>query len=394
MRILIVHQVPFRKVHYDRVIDHAAHEVVYLGRTEALLNVPEELRCERVSLGSYVGLPEADTSFADCVAVACKQLDPVDAVVSLSEFGLLAGARARRQFGLPAADDEQVELVRDKVAMKLRLREVGLRVPRFGTGRAELAAQGWVGPTVLKPRDGASSNNVSVHPSLEAAAAALARTDGGYELEEFVAGDVLHIDGSVTDGVLDHPVLSVCVGTPLDFARGRPIASHQLAAEAEVLDFAGAVVAGLRVEAGAIHLEVIRARAELVFLEIGHRVGGAGVLTGYQRRTGIDLAAAEICRQAGLPAPRRQPPSGCYHGFLMCPEPTAQVRQAAQPGSWLREHPYVVAVHAAEPPASAAGVTYQEWQLPLFAEYTSAHDGSLADTLQRHVSYFTGVENV
>jgi len=390
---LIVHQVPFRKVHYDRVIDHAAHEVIYLGRAEALLNVPDDLRCERVSLGSYVGLPEADTTFADSVELACKQLDPVDAVVSLSEFGLLAGARARRHFGLPAADDEQVELVRDKVAMKYRLRELGIRVPRFGTGFAELAEQGWAGPTVLKPRDGASSNNVSVHPTLDEAAAALDRTDGGYELEEFVTGEVLHIDGSVAGGVLDHPVVSVCVGTPLDFACGSTIASHQLQAEPEVLDLASAVVAGLRIAEGAIHLELIRNTDELVFLEIGHRVGGAGVLTGYQRRTGIDLAATEICRQAGLPAPPRQPPSGSYHGFLMCPELTEPVRQAVRPGSWLREHPYVVAVHTVEPQASAAGVTYQEWQLPLFAEYTGADDGSLADTLRQHVSYFNGAEN-
>ena len=398
MRILILHQVPFRKVYYDRVIDHHAHEVIYLGRDQALANIPDELPCRRVSLGSYVGLPEADTSFVDGVRNACKQLDPVDAVVSLSEFGLFAGACARRQFGLPAEDDEQLELVRDKVAMKRRLREVGIRVPRFGTDPAELAEQGWTGPTVLKPRDGASSNNVAVYDTLAQAAAAFDRTGGGYELEEYVAGEVLHIDGSVVDGRLDHPVVSVCVGTPLDFARGRTIASHQLAAEPAVLAVTAAVIEGLHITQGAFHLELIRGelirgRNELVFLEIGARVGGAGVLTGYQWRTGIDLAAAEICRQAGLPAPPRQPPSGCYHGFLMCPELTPQVWQAVQPDSWLRRHPYVVAVHTVTPEASAAGVTYQEWQLPLFAEYTCPQDGALADTLQQHVSYFTGADD-
>ena len=393
MRILIVHQAHFRKAQYQRVIDHCAHEVIYLGRDQALANIPDDLPCQRISLGSYQGLPEADTSFTDCVGVACTQLEPVDAVVSLSEFGLFAGARARRQFGLPAEEDEQLELVRDKVAMKRRLRERGVRVPHFGIEPAELAEQGWTGPTVLKPRGGASSNNVSIHATLAQAAAAFQQAGDGYELEEFVAGEVLHIDGRVLDGRLDHPVVSVCVGTPLDFAQGRTIASYQLAAEPAALEVTARVIDGLGITRGAFHLELIRNQDELVFLEIGARLGGAGVVTGYQRRTGIDLVAAEICRQAGLPAPPRQQPSGCYHGFLMCPRPTAAVCQAAQPDSWLRQHPYVVTVYTGEPQGSNFGVTYLEWQLPLVAEYTCPQDGALAGTLQQHVSYFAGADN-
>lgn len=390
MRILIVHQVPFRKVHYDRVIDHAEHEVVYLGRDGALTNLPADLRCQRISLGGYTGRPEHDDTFTDHVSMACTGIGRVDGVVSLSEFGLLAGALTRRHFGLPAADDEQVMLVRDKVAMKQRLARAGVRVPRFGTLGADPVELGWRGPTVVKPRDGASSNGVSVHPTLAQALIALRERGAGYELEEFVTGDVLHIDGSVLDGALADPVVSVCIGTPLQFAYGQPIASHQISAPPGVLDLAGEVIRGLRLERGAIHLELIRGEREFVFLEIGHRVGGAGVLTGYQRHTGINLAATEICRQAGLVDPPRSAPSGLFHGFLMCPQDDARVRDAAAPRSWLREHPDVVAVHTAAPRTTDSGVTYQEWELPLFVEYADPSEASLAGTLAEHLACLIG----
>jgi hypothetical protein len=390
VRILIIHQVPFRKVHYDRVIDHAEHDVIYLGRDGALANIPADLRCQRISLGAFTGRPEHDDTFNDQVRMACPDIGQVDSVVSLSEFGLLAGALARRHFGLPAVDDEQVMLVRDKVAMKQRLAGVGVRVPRFGTLGADPAELGWCGPTVVKPRDGASSNGVSVYPTATQALIALRERGAGYELEEFITGDVLHIDGSVLDGVLVDPVVSVCIGTPLQFAQGQPIASHQISAPASVLELAGEVIRGLRLERGAIHLELIRGERELVFLEIGHRVGGAGVLTGYQRHTGIDLAATEICRQAGLADPPRSAPSGLFHGFLMCPQDDARVRGAAAPCSWLREHPDVVAVHTAPPRTSESGVTYQEWELPLFVEYADPSEASLAATLAEHLACLIG----
>jgi biotin carboxylase len=370
MKILIIHQVPYRKLDYPAAIDHDAHQVTYLGQPASLDQIPAQLRHERVVVdGDDL---DDDRRFGEAAlnALNAAGLAEVDSVVSMSEFGLYAGAWARGRFGLPHRSDASIDRVRDKVAMKRRLSVAGIAVPRFVADAEAARAAAWTGPTIAKPRRGAGSSGVLRFDSLaQALAATVAEPEPEpYEYEEFVTGDVLHVDGYVQDGGLRGAIAAECVGTPLEYAGGAVIGSVQID-DPEVVSFAERAVRALGLTEGAVHLELFRcepaeAGRRLVFLEIGNRVGGAGIITAYARRTGLDLAAREIRSQAGLPQPAPGSGSGRFHGFVL-----AGADLPATALGYAREQiePHADTVYLNEPTDKGTG-TYHEWEVPLFVE--------------------------
>ncbi len=377
--ILIVHQVPYRKVEYDRVIDHEAHHVTYVGQPQALGQIPADVRHR--ALPTTAGPADDDRWFATAVqeALAADGPDTVNAVVSLAEFGHYAAAAARRHYGLPYRTESEIERVRDKVVMKRVLAAAGIAVPAFISDPSDWESAGWRGRTVAKPRAGASSVGVRVFPTLAEAVSALADKGDLVEYEEFIDGSVLHVDGLVVAGHLTEAVPSICIGTPLDYAHGAAIGSVQIRDPAAVA-LAGVVVCALGLTEGAIHLELFRrSSGELVFLELGHRVGGAGITTAYRRRTGIDMLAQEVCAQAGLPMTSPQRPSGLYHGFLLSGR-----RIDAAIHSYVEEQirPMADAVYVND--TDDRTESYQEWEVPLFVELSGDDPDQLRLSMTRH----------
>lgn len=384
MKILVIHQVPYQKLDYPGTIDHDAHEVIYLGEQANLDQIPPHLRHQRIVVDGE-GLDD-DRRFGEAAinALDLAGLSDVDSVVSMSEFGLYAGAWARARFGLPHRSDTSIDRVRDKVAMKHRLCVAGIPVPRFADDALAARTASWTGPTIAKPRRGAGSSGVLRFASLAQALAETQAQPEPYEYEEFVTGDVLHVDGYVQDGGLRGAVAAECVGTPLEYAGGAVIGSVQID-DPEVLRFAERTVRALGLTEGAVHLELFRcADAEperrLVFLEIGNRVGGAGIITAYARRTGLDLAAREIHAQAGLAQPAPGSGSGRFHGFVL-----AGADLPATALAYAREQigPHADTVYLNEPTDKGTG-TYHEWEVPLFVEVSDIDPDRLKQKVIRY----------
>lgn len=378
-RVLVVHQVPFRKVDYDRVIDHRVHDVTYVGQPKSLGQIPAGLRHR--ALATAEGPADDDRWFAVAVQETLTAAGPqhVDAVVSLSEFGHYAGAAARRHYGLPYRDEADIDRVRNKIAMKRAVSAAGIAVPAFISGPDRAALAAWSGRTVAKPPNGASSAGVRVFPTLAEAVEVLGGEGERFEYEEYVDGHVLHVDGFVVDGTLTGAVPAICLGTPLDYADGSVIGSVQTRDDGAA-ELAGRVVRALGIDSGAIHLELFRRPdGQLVFLELGHRVGGAGIVTSYRRRTGVDIAALDITAQAGLPTPVPQPPSGRFHGFLLGGRRLGRAgldyaEQRIRPGAdavWVND-------------ADDRRESYQEWEVPFFAELSATDPDELRQTAARH----------
>lgn len=173
-----------------------------------------------------------------------------------------------------------------------------------------------------------------------------------YQLEEHIDGHILHTDAVVRDGSLTSLVTSRYVGKPVDFADGKPLGSHQLPHEPRHHAFAAQVVETLGITTGCVHLEFFETPDnDLVFLEIGNRVGGAGVITAHHRHTGVHLPSWEIAARLGLnPVPAQQP-SGRYHGWLVLPGhhlPPGGDHNIAVPRR-LREHPCMDRLHVLAP---------------------------------------------
>ncbi|MFD3874615.1 acetyl-CoA carboxylase biotin carboxylase subunit family protein [Streptomyces sp. NPDC058623] len=376
MRILVIHQVPYRKISYALGIDHELHDVTYIGFPERMADLPADLLCRRIEL-------TPDEDLVEGIRVRTSRQDGYEKVLSLSEFGILEAWHVRQHLGIAGPSLSRTERVRDKVRMKEALVDSGIRHPRFVATPPSSGLLPWSGRTVLKPRQGASSEGVTIHDTPREAIAAhgeLAQQED-FQLEEYIDGDVLHADGLVRDGVLVDLVVSKYLGKPVDFASGAPLGSHQIPYEEHYRHFAVQVISALEIEEGCIHLEFFETSdRELVFLEIANRMGGGGILDSHRRHTGVHLPSHEIAIRLGFERPQVEPSSGRYHAWLVFPGhhlPAGQGHAITVPEQ-LRDHPCVDELYVLPPTQPLPDeITYQEWLVPVFVEASHEDAGTL-----------------
>ncbi|WP_399082055.1 acetyl-CoA carboxylase biotin carboxylase subunit family protein [Streptomyces sp. BBFR2] len=332
MKILILHRVPYFKIEYARGIPHDRHEVTYFGTDQALATLPDGLRCERVSR------PGTRSAYDEARQWLTTHPRTFDRVISVSEYELLDAARLREHLGVTGPRVEQVTLTRDKVLMKQAAQDAGIRVPRFSALPDLLhphARAPWQGRTVLKPHRGASSENVLVYDTPHQALTAVtegrtgvAALDTGtgradFQAEEFISGPIRHFDGLIQDGTLLLLTASQYVGTCLRYAQGQPMGSYQITCDAPTRTWVTRALAAVGIKDGSFHLEaIVSEEQELVFLEVGNRVGGADVVATVELATGVHLPSYELRILLGEPVADRlpAPPAGARrYGWFVHP---------------------------------------------------------------------------
>ncbi|MCZ7460688.1 ATP-grasp domain-containing protein [Streptomyces sp. WMMC940] len=381
MKILVIHQVPYRKIAYHRGIDHERHEVTYIGHPHRMADLPEDLPCRRITL-------EADEDLVAGVCARTSRADGFEKVLALSEFGITEAWHVRRHLGIEGAALDALERVRDKVRMKEALAGSGLRHPRFVADPTPCRPLPWEGRTVLKPRQGASSEDVSVHETARAALSAFRKLPNPeeFQLEEHIDGDILHADGLVDGGRLVNLAVSRYVNKPVQYASGVPLGSHQESCTPAHRAFAEQVVAVLGIEEGCIHLEFFEtADGELVFLEVANRVGGAAVISTHEQHTGVHLPSHEIAIRLDLERPPADRPTGRHHGWLAFPghHLAADGVPEIHVPEWVRTHPCVDRIHILAPGRQCPRhITYQEWEVPVFIEASHTDPGQLRSFLE------------
>jgi biotin carboxylase len=235
------------------------------------------------------------------VLTAVAGMPRPDLVIAMSEYDLLSAARVRAELAVPGDREANVLLVRDKVLMKAAVARAGLRVPRFLPLPSALAGEsaGWAGPTVVKPLDGASSQDVTRFDTLADALDAVRRgglptgaDPAGFEIEEFVTGSIIHVDGMMVDGRPVAIQASRYVGTCLGYAQGRPLGSVQIPTTTAVTDWALECLRAVGIRTNLFHLEGIETPDGVVFLEVGARFGGADVVDTFALATGLHLPSS------------------------------------------------------------------------------------------------------
>lgn len=218
----------------------------------------------------------------------------IDWVVALDEFDLETAALLREHLQLPGMEQRwagvtATRLFRDKLAMRVRARAAGVRVPEF-TGIFNHAAvreflRSTTGPWLLKPRTNASAVGISkihqedeVWPLLDR----LGDMQSHYLLERFVPGEIFHCEGVTWQGETVFALAFQYGQPPMQtMHEGGVFTTRVLERESDdakaVRGMQGEVLRALGLRAGVTHTELIRARAdgEFYFLETAARVGGA-----------------------------------------------------------------------------------------------------------------------
>ncbi len=261
--------------------------------------------------------------------------EKVDRIVALDDYDVATAATLREHLRLPGMGESTARHFRDKLAMRVRAQHSGLDVPAF-TGifnyddlRAFMANV--AAPWVLKPRFEAGAVGIrklydseTVWRTLDA----LGDQQSFYLLEQFVPGDVFHVDSILWAGEPLFSVASRYGAPPLSVVQGGGIFNTRIlprdAEEARQLVGANrALLRTLGHPGGVAHSEFIRATADnrFYFLETAARVGGANIDRMIKAATDIELwaeaARIEVAMLRDepytLPAHRND-----YAGLVIC----------------------------------------------------------------------------
>jgi hypothetical protein len=259
--------------------------------------------------------------------------EQIDRIVALDDFDVETAALLREHLRVPGMGDTTARYFRDKLAMRVRARSAGIRVPEFvhalNLDRIRAFTARVPPPWVLKPRSQAAA--IGIRKIADEAALWLAIDELGdrqsfHVLEQFVAGDIFHVDSIVFDRRVlfapvhryGHPPMDVAhhggIFTTRTLPRGGGEAAPLEQLNASVIDALGLV-------RGVTHTEFIRGRedGQLYFLETSARVGGAYIVDVIEAATGVNLwrewARVEI---AGEDGPYAAPSDrGAFAGIVL-----------------------------------------------------------------------------
>lgn len=248
----------------------------------------------------------------------------IDRIVALDDFDVEMAAMLREYLRLPGMGETTARAFRDKLSMRTRARSKGIRCPDFVHVLNNAAIHEWTSrvppPWVLKPRSQAAAigiRKIDSADELWRTIEQLADEHADYLLEQFVAGDVYHVDSIIFDRRQEFAMVSRYATPPMSVAHeggifvtctlpdDNPHVSPLREINATVLDSFG-------MERGVSHTEFIRSEdGHWHFLETSARVGGAYIVDVIDAATDINLwrewAKIEITPDDGtyrVPAPR------------------------------------------------------------------------------------------
>jgi len=226
----------------------------------------------------------------------------IDRIVALDEFDVENAALLREHMRLPGLGQTISRLFRDKLAMRSEARLKGIAVPEF-TGvfnyddlRAFLHAV--PGPWLLKPRMNASA--IGIKPILHEAELwpvldELGDLQSHYVLEQFVSGDVFHVEGVTWNGKVLCSIPNQYGRPPIEtMHEGGVFTTRNLGLDSTdamgLVEMHDRLIEGFGLPSGVTHTEFIKARADgkFYFLETAARVGGAYIADMVEFATGVN----------------------------------------------------------------------------------------------------------
>ncbi len=230
-------------------------------------------------------------------------------IVALEEGDVITAGRLREHFGLDGMLGSQSRLFRDKHSMRCQGRLHDIRQAEF----VHTLNYQEVGefmerinpPWVLKPRADASAIGIKkLNESEQVWRAidtlnqnqALNERADAYLLEQFIEGDVYHVDSLVVGGKVAIVGANRYGDAPLDIAVYGGVSTsytieYESAERKKLLKANNKVLNSFGFEKGVTHAEFIKSYkdGEFYFLEIGARVGGAYTAEAFEAASGLNI---------------------------------------------------------------------------------------------------------
>jgi len=229
----------------------------------------------------------------------------IDGIVALDEFDQEIAATLRAHLCLPGLDETTARRFRDKLYMRNTAHLAGIRVPEF-VGLLNNASVGEFvqrvpPPWVLKPRLMAGAIGIKKIYSpdeLWSVVNTMGDQQSFFLLEQYVPGNVCHVDCILWDGKIVFKIASAYGRPPMDVSHGGGVFTTSILPrgsdlEQELIEENARVLTALHHVRGASHTEFIVSRetGEIYFLESAARVGGAHIADLVEAASGLNLWA-------------------------------------------------------------------------------------------------------
>jgi biotin carboxylase len=257
----------------------------------------------------------------------------IDRIVPLDDFDLEKASALREHLRIPGMGETTTRHFRDKLAMRVKAQDEGLPVPAFvhvlNDDRIREFCRRVPPPWFLKPRHQAGAigiRKINDENELWGVTEALGDERSYFLLEEYVAGDVCHVDSIVYERQVLAAVPSKYGTPPFDVSHGGGVFTTRVIDRTSddakrLLDLNQRLLSALGLVRGVSHSEYIRGHdGRLVFLETSARVGGAHIAELIEAATGVNMwaewAKVEI---AGGKTPYHVPALGTdFAALLVC----------------------------------------------------------------------------
>jgi biotin carboxylase len=264
-----------------------------------------------------------------------------DRVVALDEFDQETAALVREHMRLPGMNLSTANCYRDKLAMRTTARQMGFLVPEFcgiffyDDLRAYMERV--PSPWLLKPRAEASAlgiRKIEDQEKLWRTLEDLGDEQSRFLLEQFVPGDIFHVDSIVSESKVVFSVAHQYGRPPMQVMHEGGVFTTRTVDRAsddwkKLTELNAKLAPSLGMVRGVTHGEYIRAHADgrFYFLEIAGRVGGAFISELVETASGINLwrewAKVEVADLRGekyvCPEARAD-----YSGSVLCLAKTAE----------------------------------------------------------------------
>lgn len=229
----------------------------------------------------------------------------IEAIIALDDYDVEKATFLRENLRIPGMGQTTGRYFRDKLAMRMRAKDAGIRVPAFSSLFHNEDINHFTdtvpAPWVLKPRSEASAHGIiKVHDkdTLWQKIDELGENRIYYLVEQFKPGDVYHADGLQIDGKNLFLTVSRYLATPMEISQGGGIfrsANVKYGSDDDkaIRKVNNQIMKAFGLKNGASHTEFIKCRedGEIYFLETASRVGGAHLAEMVEAATNINLWA-------------------------------------------------------------------------------------------------------
>jgi biotin carboxylase len=247
------------------------------------------------------------------LARAAHELHPFTRIATFGESDQDRCAVIGEALGIATHSPRTVELVHDKHAMRVRLRETGIDstasavVADLDTLSTFVGEHGF--PCVVKPVAGSGSEGVALVRQESQLASAFERAGGRFEglpdagvlVEQFHEGPQFSVEAFSERG--DHQVVAITrkFSDPTTFVELGHVAPADITSQQhkEVEYYVERVLDALGVEFGATHTEIVLGEAGPRVIETHIRMGGDEIPALALDATGVDLAECVVRQLVG-----------------------------------------------------------------------------------------------